>query len=136
MQRDSKKYEDILEYESKAIEDIKSNFEGKEKQTRLFVKSIMIGALLGIFGIIFFFSLLNIIVAVSVGIHLETFVDSLVVCSISLTVIVFMTAYIYYQIRRANEKITLFRESMDVIEYAIKRRQHILEQKRDRLESK
>lgn len=127
MKRDSEKYEDIFEYELKALEEIKRNLiEGVEERRGYIylVKGAASGFILGIGLSIFALSFLPLIEVLSVGKYDETFVGNLVLCMTSLILIIFVFAYLYVQIRRGEKKLELSKESIDIIEYAIKRRQH------------
>jgi uncharacterized membrane protein len=131
MKKDSKKYEDIVEYELKALEDIKSKFfEANEKQMKLLIKGSVLGTALGIGSSTLFLSLLHLIEGFLVTEHWKTFTINLVMSAISLIVIVLVIAYFHYQIRLARDNVKMSRESIDVIEYAIKRHQYNLEQKK------
>ncbi|MEJ2242647.1 MAG: hypothetical protein P8Y18_10990 [Candidatus Bathyarchaeota archaeon] len=127
MKKDSKKYEDIREYELKALEDIKRKFfKVNEKQMRSLAKGTFLGVVLGIGSSIFFLSLLHLIDGFLVTANWEIFSVNMVMCVSSLVAIVIIVAFLRYQIRWAKDKLKLSRESIDVIEYAIKRRQYNL----------
>ena len=131
MKKDSKKYEDIFEYELKALEDIKSKFfEANEKQMKLLIKASVLGTVLGVGSSTLFLSLLHLIEGFLVTEHWKTFTINLVMCAISLIIIVLVTVYLHYQIKLSRDNVKMSRESIDVIEYAIKRHKYNLQQKK------
>jgi len=131
MKKDSKKYEDIFEYELKALEDIKSKFfEANEKQMKLLIKASVLGTVLGVGSSTLFLSLLHLIEGFLVTEHWKTFTINLVMCAISLVIIVLVTVYLHYQIKLSRDNVKMSRESIDVIEYAIKRHKYNLQQKK------
>jgi len=131
MKKDSKKYEDILEYELKALEDIENKFfEANKKQTKLLIYGSILGIALGISSSTLFLLLLHLIDGFLVTEHLKTFTLNLVICGISLAIIVLVTAYLHYQIKLTSDNVKMSRESIEVIEYAIKRHKYNLEQKK------
>ena len=108
MKGDSEKYEDILEYELKALEEIKRNLlEGAEQRTGYIdlVKGAALGLILGIGFSMFVLSFLHLIDVLSVGKYGETFVVNLALCMISLILIIFVSAYLYVQVRKGKKKL-------------------------------
>jgi hypothetical protein len=129
----SEKYEDILQYEIDALKEIRKNcFESAEEHTRHieFVRGTALGLTLGIVGILFVQFLYPVTEALLLREYTPTFVGNLIVCVISLILIVFISTYFRRQLTRDENKLKLSRESVEVIEYAIKRRQHSLEQRK------
>jgi len=106
---------------------------GQNKMYVDLVKGAVLGSILGVGGTEFVQYLLPIIDALLLGEYNQIPVVNLAVCAVSLIVMIFLSVYFYHQLRNVKKR-QLSRESVDVIEYAIKRRQYSLEQKRkDRL---
>jgi hypothetical protein len=128
----SEKYEDILQYEINALKEIRKNcFESAEEHTRHidFVRGTALGLTLGIVGNLFVQFLYPVTEALLLGEYKPVFVGNLILCGISLLLIVFVSTSFFRQLTRDENKLRLSRESIEVIEYAIKRRQHSLEQR-------
>ena len=128
----SEKYEDILKYEIDALKEIRKNwFECAEEHTRRIdlVRGAAFGLTLGIVGNLFVQFLYPVTEAVLLGEYKPTFVGNLILCGISLILVVFISIIFFRQLTRDENKLKLSRESVEVIEYAIKRRQHSLEQR-------
>jgi hypothetical protein len=131
MNETSEKYEDILQYEIDALKEIRKNwFERAEEHAKHIdlVRGAAFGLALGIVGNLFVQFLYPVIEAVLLGEYKPTFVGNLIVCAISLILIAFVYTNFRRQLTRDENKLKLSRESAEVIEYAITRRQHALEQ--------
>jgi hypothetical protein len=127
----SEKYEDIMQYEIDALKEIRKNwFELAEEHTRHIdlVKGTALGLSLGIVGSLFVQFLYLVTEALLLGEYKPAFVGNLMVCGISLILIVFISVIFLRQLKRNQDKLELSRKSVEVIDYAIKRRQYSLEQ--------
>jgi hypothetical protein len=127
----SEKHEDILQYEIDALKEIRKNwFERAEEHTRRLdlLRGTALGLTLGIVSNLFVQFLYPVTEALLLGDYKPTFVSNLIVCAISLILIAFAATNFRRQLRRDENKLKLSRKSLEVIEYAIKRRQHSLEQ--------
>jgi hypothetical protein len=132
MKGSPEKYEDIRQYELEALKEVKRKMidsAGQNKKNVDLVKGAVLGLILGIGGTVSVQSLLPIIDALLLGEYNQIPVVNLAVCAVSLIVMIFVSGYFYHQLRNLK-KWQLSRESIDVIEYGIKRRQYSLEQKR------
>jgi len=136
MKESSEKFEDIHQYELEALKEVKRKMIDSAGQNKMYVdlvKGAVLGSILGVGGTEFVQYLLPIIDALLLGEYNQIPVVNLAVCAVSLIVMIFLSVYFYHQLRNVKKR-QLSRESVDVIEYAIKRRQYSLEQKRkDRL---
>jgi hypothetical protein len=133
MKENTAKYEDIKQYELEALKEIKEKLfvESNERKRQTFlVKGIASGIIYGVFGILFIEFLYPIIETVLVGDNSLALVGNAIACSISLVLIVLVTFYLRRITTQARNKLSISKKSMDVIEYAIKRRQYALEKKR------
>lgn len=131
MKESSGKFEDIDQYELKALKEIKENYdrdEGKAGYVDL-VKGVACGLVFGVGGSLFALSLYPVVEALLRGESAVAFVGNLIVGAFCLILIVFVSIYLHRQFSRGKNKPRLSRESVEVIEYAIKRRQHTLGQK-------
>jgi hypothetical protein len=131
----SQKYEDILQYEIDALKEIRKNcFERADEHTRRidFVRGTALGLTLGIVGNLFVQFLYPVTEALLLGEYKPTFIGNWILCGISLILIVFISASFRRQLTRDENKLKLSMKSVEVIEYAIKRRQHILEQRQNK----
>jgi hypothetical protein len=129
----SEKYEDILQYEIDALKEIRKNlFERAEEHTRHidFVRGTALGLTLGIVGNLFVHFLYPVTEALLLGEYKPTFIGNLLLCGISLVLIVFISAIFRRQLKRDENKLKSSMKNVEVIEYAIKRRQHSLEQRK------
>lgn len=134
MKQNSEKYEDILLYELEALKEIKTNlFEYAEQHTSYvdIVKGTALGLILGIGGNLFVQFFVPTIEAILLGEYKETFIEYLAISAISLFIIVLVSAYLYWHLLKDKKELKLSGESIDVLEYAIKRRQYNLKQKKD-----
>jgi hypothetical protein len=132
MSETSEKYEDILQYEIEALKEIRQNWlDRAEEDTRhiALIRGTMLGLTLGIGGNLFVQCLYPVTEALFLGECKPTFVGNLIVCAISLIFIVFVATRLRRQLTRYENKLKPSRESAAVIEYAIQRRQHSLEQR-------
>jgi hypothetical protein len=130
----SEKYEDILQYEIDALNEIKKNcFESADEHTRYIdlVRGTVLGLTLGIVGNLFVQFLYPVIESLLLGEYQPSFVGNLIVCVISLILIVFLSMNFHRQLMRYENKLKVSKESVEVIEYALKRRQHSLEQRKN-----
>ena len=133
MNETSEKYEDILQYEVDALKEIRRNwFEGAEEHRRHIdlVRGTVLGLTLGVVGNLFVQFLYPVTEALLLGEYKPTFAGNLIVCGISLILIVFISANLLRQLTWNEERLKLSRESIEVVEYAIKRRQYSLEQRK------
>jgi uncharacterized membrane protein len=133
MKETSEKYEDILRYEIDALKEIRKNwFERAEEHARHIdlVRGAAFGLTLGIVGNLFVQFLYPVTEAVLLGEYKPTFVSNLIVCAISLILIAFVYTIFRRQLTRNENKLKLSGESVEVIEYAIKRRQLSLEKRK------
>jgi hypothetical protein len=129
----SEKYEDILQYEKDALKEIiKDCFERTQEHTRQidFVRGTALGLTLGIVGNLFVQFLYPATEALLLGEFKPTFMGNLILCVISLILIIFISADFCRQLVRDENKLKSSMKNVEVIEYAIKRRQHILEQRK------
>jgi hypothetical protein len=132
MKESSEKYEDIDQYELEALREIKKNlFERDEENAEHvdLVKGTACGLVFGIGGSLFALSLYPVVEALLRGESTVAFVGNLIVGAVCLILIAFVSLYLHRQFSRDKNKPRLSRESVEVIEYAIKRRQHTLEQR-------
>jgi H+/Cl- antiporter ClcA len=127
----SEKHEDILQYELNALKEIRKNWseltEERTKHTDLMIGTAL-GLGLGIVGSLFVQFLYPVTEAFLLGEYKPAYVGSLIICGISLILIVFISAILRRQLRRDQHKLELSMKSLEVIDYAIKRRQYSLEQ--------
>jgi len=132
MSETSEKYEDILQYEIDALKEIRNNWlDRTEEHTRhiALIRGTTLGLTLGIVGNLFVQCLFPVTEALFLGEYKPTFVGNLIVCAISLIFIVFVSTHLRRQLTRYENKLKPSRESAEVIEYAIQRRQHSLKQR-------
>jgi hypothetical protein len=131
MKESSGKYEDIDEYELKALKEIKENLDRDEEKTGTvdLVKGVACGLVFGIGGILFALSLYPVVEMLIQGENMTGFIGNLIVCAVCLVLIVLVGIYLLRQFSRVKNKPRLSRESADVLDYAIRRRQHTLEQR-------
>ena len=133
MKANSEKYENIEQYELNALKEIKEKmFErNEENEIHAYIsKGVVLGLTYGIGGTLFVLFVYPIVEAVLLGEYSAAFLGNLIVCVISLVAIVFVSLYLRRDIARDKTKPKISRESIDVIEYAIKRRQYALEQRK------
>jgi hypothetical protein len=133
MNETREKYEDILQYEIDALKEIRRNwFERAEEHTRHvdLVRGVALGLALGIVGNLFVHFLYPLIEALLLGEYKPAFVGNFIVCTISLILIVFVSMNFRRQLAQEENKLKSSRKSLEVIEYAITRRQHSLQQKK------
>jgi len=131
MKESSGKYEDIDQYELKALKEIKENLgldEGRAGSVDL-VKGVACGLVFGIGGILFALSLYPVVEALVGGASVADFAENLVVCTVCLVLIVLAVIYLLRQLSRVKSKPRLSRENAEVLDYAIRRCQYALEQK-------
>ncbi len=131
MKESSGKYEDIDQYELKALKEIKENLDRDEGKTGYvdLVKGVACGLVFGIGGILFALSLYPVVETLMEGGNMTGFVGNLIVCAVCLVLIVLLGIYLLRQLSRVKSKPRLSRESAEVLDYAIRRRQHTLEQR-------
>ena len=131
MKESSGKYEDIDQYELKALKEIKENLDRDEGKTGYvdLVKGVACGLVFGIGGILFALSLYPAVETLMRGGNMTGFVGNLIVCAVCLVLIVLLGIYLLRQLSRVKSKPRLSRESAEVLDYAIRRRQHTLEQR-------
>jgi len=131
MKESSAKYEDIDQYELKALKEIKENLDRDEGKTGYvdLVKGVACGLVFGIGGILFALSLFPLVETLMRGGNMTGFVGNLIVCAVCLVLIVLLGIYLLRQLSRVKSKPRLSRESAEVLDYAIRRRQHTLEQR-------
>lgn len=131
MKETPEKYEDIQQYELEALKEIKKNlFERDEEHTRHIdlMRCTALGLTFGIGGNLFVQFLYPVVEALLLGEYTTAFAGNLILCGISLALIIFVSIYLQLRLTRGKNKLKLSRENAEVIEYAIKRRQYILEQ--------
>ena len=131
MKESSGKYEDIDQYELKALTEIKENLDGHEGKTGSvdLVKGVAYGLVFGIGGILFALSLYPVVETLMVGGNMTGVLGNLIVCAVCLVLIVLAVIYLLRQLSQVKSKPRLSRESAEVLDYAIRRRQYALEQK-------
>jgi len=131
MKESSGKYEDIDEYELKALKEIKENLDRDEGKTGSvdLVKGVVCGLVFGIGGILFALSLYHVVETLLMGGNMTGVIGNLILCAVCLVLIVLVGIYLLRQLSRLKSKPRLSRESAEVLDYAIKRRQHTLEQR-------
>jgi hypothetical protein len=66
--------------------------------------------------------------ALLLGEYEPLFAGNLTICVISLILVVCVSTYLYLQLTRGEDELKLSKKSKNVLEYAIKRRQHSLEE--------
>ncbi len=131
MNENSEKYEDILQYEIDALKEIRKNwFEQLGQHTRHndLMKGAAFGLTFGIVGNLFVQFLYPVIEAVLFVKYESNFIGNTVICTISLILIMFVYMNFNPQLKQDENKLKLSRNSAEIIEYAITRRQHALEQ--------
>ena len=125
------KHEDILQYELEALKEITEKWsESEEERIRRMdlLRGTALGLTLGLLGHLFVQFLYPITEALLLGEYQPTFAGNLIICVISLILVVCVSTYLYRQLTQGENKLKLSKKSEDVLEYAIKRRQHSLEQ--------
>jgi ABC-type nickel/cobalt efflux system permease component RcnA len=133
MKANSEKHEDIEQYELDALKEIKEKmFERNEENERhaYIAKGLVLGLTYGISGTLFVLFVYPLVEAVLLGEYSAALLGNLIVCAISVIAIVFVSLYLRRDIARDKNKQKISKESVDVIEYAIKRRQYALEQRK------
>jgi hypothetical protein len=126
----SEKREDIQQYELDALIEIRKNWselEGGTAHTE-FVKGTTLGLGLGIVGSLFVLFLCPVGKAVMFGEYGPAYVDNLIVCGISLALVIFISIMLLRQLRQDRHKLESSRKILEVIDYAIRRRQYSLGQ--------
>ena len=131
MKESSGKYEDIDQHELKALKEIKENWDGDEGKTGSvdLVKGVVCGLVFGIGGILSALSFYPVVETLRVGGNMTGVVGNLIVCAVCLALIVLAVIYLLRQLSQVKSKPRLSRESAEVLDYAIRRRQYALEQK-------
>jgi H+/Cl- antiporter ClcA len=132
MKDNSDKFEDIDRYEIEALKEIKEKvFERNlETERRSFItRGIFSGLICGIFGVIFIQLIIPLADAFLTG-DLSASLPSLIACTISIVVIILTLIYLRRFMAKMKQKSEISKESVDVIEYAIKRRQYVLEKRK------
>jgi len=127
------KHEDILQYELDAMKEIREKLsKSKEERTRRIdlLKGTALGLTLGILGHLFVQFLYPVTEAFLLGEYKPPFAGNLTICVISLILVVCVSTFLYRQLTRGENELKLSKKSEDVLEYAIKRRQHSLEEVR------
>jgi magnesium-transporting ATPase (P-type) len=128
------KHEDILQYELDAMKEIRAKLsKNEEERTRRIdlLRGTALGLTLGILGHLFVQFLYPITEALLLGEYTPTFAGNLTICVISLILVVCVSVYLYRQLKKGENKLELSKKSEDVLEYAIKRRQHSLEKTKE-----
>jgi magnesium-transporting ATPase (P-type) len=125
------KHEDILQYELDALKEIREKL-SKSEEERIrridLLRGTALGLTLGILGHLFVQFLYPITEALLLGEYTPPFADNLIIGAISLILVVCVSTYLYQQLARRENKLQLSKKSQDVLEYAIRRRQHSLEE--------
>lgn len=125
------KHEDILQYELDALKEIREKL-SKSEEERIrridLLRGTALGLTLGILGHLFVQFLYPITEALLLGEYTPPFAGNLIIGAISLILVVCVSAYLYQQLTRRENKLQLSKKSQDVLEYAIRRRQHSLEE--------
>jgi hypothetical protein len=128
------KHEDILQYELDAIKEIRAKL-SKSEEERIrrtdILRGTALGLTLGILGHLFIQFLYPITEAFLLGEYEQTFAGNLTICIISLILAVCVSVYLYRQLTKGENKLELSKRSEDVLDYAIKRRQHSLEKPKE-----
>jgi magnesium-transporting ATPase (P-type) len=134
MNETSEKHEDILQYELDAMKEIREKL-SKSEEERIrridLLRGTALGLTLGILGHLFVQFLYPITEALLLGEYNTTFAGNLAICVISLILVVCVSAYLFRQLTKAKNNVELSKKSEDVLEYAIKRRQHDLEKTKE-----
>ena len=132
MKENSGKYEDIQQYELDALKEIKEKLfdRGENERYAYILKGAALGLTYGIGGTLFVQFLFPLVEAFLLGEYSAAFVGNLIVCAISLLSIVVVSLYLYRQIAPDKNKPKVSRETVEVIEYAIKRRQYDLKKRK------
>jgi hypothetical protein len=127
---ETSKHEDITAYELDALKEIRDKLsEGQESVRRNdILRGTAFGLILGILGLLFIQSLYPVSQAFLLGQYPPTFTVNVAICAISLISIVCVSVYLYRQLTRCENRPLLSKKSHDVLEYAIKRREHSLEE--------
>lgn len=131
MDETSEKHEDILKYEADALRELRrdwSEYEGEHRRRTDLVKGTAFGLILGTMGNLFVQFLSPVIEAFLLGEYKPIFAGNFVVCAVSLVSIVSVSAYFCWQQTRDNKRLESLRRNLEIVEYAIKRRQYSLEQ--------
>ena len=127
----SEKPEDILQYETDALKEMRNRWvelaEERARHTDL-VRGTALGLSLGILGTLFVQFLYPVTEALLLGEYKPAFVGNLIVCGTSLILIAFISVILLRQLKRDQDKLELSRKSVEVIDYAIKRREYSLAQ--------
>jgi len=134
----SEKHEDIEQYELDALKEIKEKMleRNDENGRRAYIsKGVVLGLVYGICGTLFVLFVYPLVEAALLGEYSAAFMINLIVCAISLIAIVFVSLYLRRDIARNKNKPKISKESADTIEYAIKRRQYALEQRKKEIAS-
>jgi magnesium-transporting ATPase (P-type) len=125
------KHEDILQYELDALKEIREKL-SKSEEERIrridLLRGTALGLTLGILGHLFVQFLYPITEALLLGEYTPPFAGNLIIGAISLILVVCVSTYLYQQLARRENKLQLSKKSQDVLEYAIRRRQHSLEE--------
>jgi hypothetical protein len=133
MNEASEKYEDIMQYELDALKEIREkcfeHADGKTPRSGL-VRGTALGLTLGIVSSLFALFLYPVLEAFLHGEYGLNFSGNLIICSVSLIIIVLVAIFLRWQLMRAEKDLKLSTKSLEVIEYAIKRRQRTLEKKK------
>jgi hypothetical protein len=124
------KHEDIQEYELDAMKEIREKLSrSEEERTRRIdlLRGTALGLTLGIMGHLFVQFLYPVTEALLLGEYKPPFAGNLTISIFSLILVVCVSVYLYRQLTKDENKRALSKQSEDVLEYAIKRRQHSLE---------
>ena len=124
------KQEDIMRYELDALKEIREKLSKGEECVRRndILRGVTFGLVLGILGLLFIQSLYSVTHVLLLGQHPPTFTVDVAICAISLILIVCVAVILYRQLARCENKLQLSKKSQDVLDYAIKRREHSLEE--------
>lgn len=121
MKATSEKKEDIEQYELEALKEIKKTFSEEQQSSKSnnFVKGILWGLTFGV-GFALFIQFL--------------YLGNWLICALSIIVIALASIFIYKNLSQQKTQPKISRKNMDIIDYAIKRREHELTKKESQAE--
>jgi hypothetical protein len=123
--------EDITQYEVDALKEMRKNWsELREEHERHIdlVRGTLLGLVLGVAGVLFVLYLYPLAGALSEGGSAPDFAGNMVICGASLALIVFAAVILRQQMTRNQGIPGLPEKTVDMIDYAIRRREYSLAQ--------